>query len=102
MSKIQVHAKDRVEQEYITQLKRIADMDTILYHIAEAAVEHPDGPVREVVFPVASETLLRDLIKEYKAKGPTFRCQMHTIIRSSYSNHYRRSEMSEFFADLCE
>ncbi len=64
--KIQVRAEDHVEQEYVTRLKRIAGKDTILYHIAEAAVEHPDEPVREVVFQVASETLLRDLIKEYQ------------------------------------
>ena len=57
-------------------LLRIAGKDTILYHIAEAAVEHPDDSVREVVFPVASETLLRDLIKEYQSKGPAFRRQM--------------------------
>ncbi|GAC1404680.1 MAG: hypothetical protein NVSMB52_18540 [Chloroflexota bacterium] len=88
--KIQVRAEDRVEQEYVTQLKRIAGKDTILYHIAEAAVEHPDEVVRDVVFPVASETLLRDLIKEYKSKGPAFRRQVHTIIRASYSHHYRR------------
>src|SRR5216684_4322915 len=88
--KIQVRAEGRVEQEYVTQLKRIAGKDTILYHIAEAAVEHPDDSVREVVFPVASETLLQDLIKEYQSKGPAFRRQVHTIIRASYSHHYRR------------
>jgi TnpA family transposase len=88
--KIQVRAEDRVEQEYVTQLKRIAGKDTILYHIAEAAIEHPDEVVRDVVFPVASETLLQDLIKEYKSKGPAFRRQVHTIIRASYSHHYRR------------
>jgi TnpA family transposase len=88
--KIQVRAEDRVEQEYVTQLKRVVGKDTILYHIAEAAVEHPDEPVREVVFPVASETLLRDLITEYQSKGPAFRRQVHTIIRASYSHHYRR------------
>lgn len=88
--KIQVRAEDRVEQEYVAQLKRIAGKDTILYRIAEAAVEHPDEPVREVVFPVPSETLLQDLIKEYQAKGPAFRRQVHTIIRASYSHHYRR------------
>jgi len=88
--KIQVRAEDRVEQEYVKELKRIAGKDTVLYHIAEAAVEHPDGLVREVVFPVASETLLRDLIKEYQSKGPAFRRQVHTIIRASYSHHYRR------------
>jgi TnpA family transposase len=88
--KIQVRAEGRVEQEYVKELKRIAGKDTILYHIAEAAVEHPDDSVREVVFPVASETLLQDLIKEYQSKGPAFRRQVHTIIRASYSHHYRR------------
>jgi hypothetical protein len=68
----------------------VAGKETILYHIAEATVEHPDGLVRDVVFPVASESLLRDLIKEYKAKGPLFRRQVHTIMRASYSHHYRR------------
>src|SRR6266702_1994233 len=90
VQKIQVRAEDRVEQEYVKELKRIAGKDTILYHIAEAAVEHPDGLVREVVFPVASETLLRDLIEEYQSKGSAFRRQVHTIIRASYSHHYRR------------
>ena len=33
--------------------------------------------VAEVVFPVASEAL-RDVIKEYKSKGPAFRRQVHT------------------------
>ncbi len=79
-----------METEYLNELKRIAGKDTILYHIAEASVEHPDELVRDVVFPVASETLLRDLIKEYKAKGPTFRRQVHKVLRASYSNHYRR------------
>jgi TnpA family transposase len=88
--KIQVRAEDRVEKEYVTQLKRIAGKDIILYHIAEVAVEHPDESVREVVFPVASEALLRDLVKEYKSKGPAFRRQVQTIIRASYSHHYRR------------
>lgn len=88
--RIQIHAEERVEKEYVTQLKRIAGKETILFHMAEASVEHPDGSVREVIFPVASETLLHDLIKEYKSKGPAFRRQVHTILRASYSHHYRR------------
>lgn len=88
--RINARAEERVETEYLNELKRIAGKDTILYHIAEASVEPPDELVRDVVFPVASETLLRDLIKEYKAKGPTFRRQVHKVLRASYSNHYRR------------
>lgn len=88
--KINVRAEERVEKEYVNELKRIAGKEHILYRIAEVTVDHPDELVRDVVYPVASEKLLRDLVKEYKAKGPAFRRQVHTIIRSSYSHHYRR------------
>jgi TnpA family transposase len=88
--KIDVRAEKRVEQEYVNEFKRVANKEGILYRIAEAAIEHPDEPVNKVVFPVASEKLLRDIIKEYKAKSPAFRQQVHTIMRASYSHHYRR------------
>lgn len=88
--KIDVRAEKRVEQEYVNEFKRVANKEGILYRIAEAVVEHPDEPVKEVVFPVASEKLLREVIKEYKAKSPAFRQQVHTIMRASYSHHYRR------------
>jgi TnpA family transposase len=88
--KIDVRAEKRVEQEYVNEFKRVANKEGILYRIAEAVVEHPNEPVKEVVFPVASEKLLRDVIKEYKAKSPAFRQQVHTIMRASYSHHYRR------------
>jgi hypothetical protein len=88
--KIDVRAEKRVEQEYVNEFRRVANKEGILYRIAEAAVEHPDEPVRKVVFPVASEKLLRDVIKEYKAKSPAFRKQVHLIMRASYSHHYRR------------
>src|SRR6266496_4009597 len=78
------------EQEYLNEFKRVGNKEGILYQIAEAAVAHPDEPVREVVFPVASEKLLREVIKEYKAKSPAFRKQVHLIMRASYSHHYRR------------
>lgn len=88
--KIDVRAEKRVEAEYANEFKRIANKEGILYRIAEASVEHPDEPVRKVIFEVASEKLLQDLIKEYKAKSPAFRKQVHLIMRASYSHHYRR------------
>ncbi len=88
--KIDVRAEKRVEQEYLNEFKRVGNKEGILYRVAEAAVERPDGPVREVIFPVASEKLLQEAIKEYKAKSPAFRKQVHLIMRASYSHHYRR------------
>jgi TnpA family transposase/putative NIF3 family GTP cyclohydrolase 1 type 2 len=83
-------AERRVETAYLNDLKRVAGKTRILYRIADAALEHPDDPVREVVFPVANEETLRDLVAEYKAQGGAYRQQVQEVMRSSYRNHYRQ------------
>jgi hypothetical protein len=55
-----------------------------------AAVEHPDDTVRRALFPVVGESTLRDLVREAKANEPAFRARDRTVLRSSYSGHYRR------------
>jgi hypothetical protein len=45
--------------------------------------------VREVVFPVVGEETLRDLVKEWKATGPTYRTTLRTVIRNSYLRAFR-------------
>ncbi len=79
-----------IEEPSRLRFKRVGNKEGILYRVAEAAVGRPDEPVREVIFPVASEKLLQEVIKEYKAKSPAFRKQVHLIMRASYSHHYRR------------
>jgi TnpA family transposase len=83
-------AERQVESAYINDLKRVAGKTRILYRIADAALEHPDEPVREVVFPVASVQTLRDLVAEYKAQGGAYRQKVQEAMRSSYRNHYRQ------------
>jgi len=83
-------AERRVEAAYLNDLKRVAGKTRILYRIADAALEHPDEPVREVVFPVANEQTLRDLVAEYKAQGGAYRQKVQEVMRSSYRNHYRQ------------
>ncbi len=46
--------------------------------------------VREVVFPVAAEKTLAEVVREAKAQGVAFREQVQTRMRSSYVGHYRR------------
>jgi hypothetical protein len=58
--------------------------------MAEAALQQPEGVVREVLYPVVSEQTLSDLVKEYRSNGPTYRRHVYTILRASYSGHYRR------------
>ena len=58
--------------------------------MAEASLDHPKGQVDEVIYPVVGEQTLRNLVKEYHASGRSYREKVHTVMRGSYSHHYRR------------
>jgi len=71
--RITVRAEKKVVQELLGDLQKVRGKTTLLFKMAEAAVDHPDGTVRDVLYPVVSEQRLRDLVKEYRASGPAYR-----------------------------
>jgi hypothetical protein len=87
---IGARAERKVERKLMDDLKRVTGKQNLLFELADATLAQPDGVVREVVFPVVSEQTLRDLVKEWKATGPTYRVTLRTVIRNSYQGHYRR------------
>lgn len=87
---IGARAERKVERELLEDLKRVSGKQNLLFNLADATLAQPDGVVRDVVFPVVGEQTLRDLVKEWKATGPTYRVTLRTVIRNSYQGHYRR------------
>jgi TnpA family transposase len=83
-------ADQRVSKELLREIRRVSGKTTLLYHLAEAAVAHPEGVVRDVLYPVVGEKTLRDLVAEYKSHGPGYTVQVQTKLHASYSKHYRR------------
>jgi hypothetical protein len=88
--KIDTRAERRVEGELISDLKRVRGKEGILFRLAEAALEQPDEIVRRALYPVVGEGTLRDLVREARANQAAFRQRVRTVLRSSYSGHYRR------------
>jgi TnpA family transposase len=88
--KINARAERKVEGELTRDLKRVHGKEGLLFRIADASVANPDGTVRTVVFPVASEATLRDLVREAKANEVAYRQRVRTVLSSSYSSYYRR------------
>jgi hypothetical protein len=88
--KIGARAERKVERELLEDLKRVTGKQNLLFALADAALAQPDGVVREVVFPVVGEQTLQNLVKEWKATGPTYRVTLRTVIRNSDRGHYRR------------
>ncbi|MDQ5853669.1 MAG: DUF4158 domain-containing protein, partial [Chloroflexota bacterium] len=87
--RIGARAEQKVDRAFLKDLKRVRGKTQILYSVAEAAVAEPDGTVREVIFPVAGEQVLRALVKEFKATG-AYERQVQLVMRGSYSHHFRR------------
>lgn len=82
-------AETKVERELIADFKRVSGKNSLLFQIAEASLDRPDSAVKDVVYPIASEATLRDLVREFKATGPAYRQQLHMVMRSAYRSHYR-------------
>jgi hypothetical protein len=87
--KVSHRAEVKVERELVADFKRVSGKNTLLFEIAEAALKYPEEPVRTVVYPIANEQTLRDLVREFKATGPAYRQQLHTVMKSAYRSHYR-------------
>ncbi len=90
--RIHARAERGVTDELINAFRRVTGKENILFSIAEAALAAPDGPVRSVVYPAVAggEQTLREVVWEYKTKGPVYQRTVKTTLRASYTNHYRR------------
>ncbi len=90
--RIGARADRKVTEELVNAFKRVTGKESLLFAIAEASLGRPDDAVREVVFPAVSggEQTLRELVHEFKTKGPLYRRTVQTTLKASYSNHYRR------------
>ncbi len=88
---IGTRATKKVDTELIQDLKRVTGKHNILYRLANVSLEQPEGIVKEVIYPVVSQQTLLDLVRELKQEGTAYKQKVHTVIRSSYSRHYRRA-----------
>ena len=83
-------AENKVEAELLRQLRRVSGKTTLLFKVAKAARATPDGVVKDVIYPVVSEAVLDDLIREMDADQGYDR-QVRLVTRNSYGHHYRRA-----------
>jgi hypothetical protein len=87
--RLDIWAEHKVDKAVIREVKRVRGKHRLLAEIAEVSVDNPEGAVKDVIYPVAGEQILRDVIAEFKATG-SYDQQVRTKMRSSYGQHYRR------------
>ncbi len=98
--RINARAERRVTKELLDDFKKVSGKTGILFQLAEAAMDKPDGVVKEVIYPVVGETTLKNLVREFKSTGTAYKEKVYTVMRSSYGKHYRR--MLPFLLNLLE
>lgn len=88
--RIGARAEKKIEKEMLEELKKVKGKDQILFKMSSAAISEPNGSIRDIIFPIVSEKLLKEIIVEYKYSGTGYRLKVNTRMRASYSKHYRR------------
>lgn len=90
--RIGARAEKKVTEQLVNAFKKVSGKENILFKLAEASLGAPEGMVRQVVFPAVSggEATLRELVHEFKTRGPVYRRTVQTTLKASYTNHYRR------------
>ncbi|ARF52967.1 Tn3 family transposase [Streptomyces gilvosporeus] len=90
--RIGARAEKKVTEQLVNAFKKVSGKENILFKLAEASLGTPEGTVRQVVFPAVSggEATLRELVHEFKTRGPVYRRTVQTTLKASYTNHYRR------------
>lgn len=88
--RIGVRAERKVEKELLNDFRRVNGKTNLLFQMAEAALNNPDGVIKKVLFPVVSENILKALVKEFKNTGSAYKQKVYTVMRASYGTHYRR------------
>ena len=66
-------AKKKVVKELLRDFQKVNSKHTLLFKIAEASLANPTDQVNEVIYPIAGETTLTNLVKEYKASGSGYK-----------------------------
>jgi len=88
--RLDTQTEKHFEKTLLQDIKRVTGKVQLLYRIAEAVVEEPDGTIRTVLFPQVKEETFRDLAAEAKASGPQYRIWYQAVMRQKYIHHYRQ------------
>ncbi len=89
--KIKRSSETHVIKKVIPEIKRVDGKFDILYKLADAAGNNPEGIIKEVIYPKVSQQKLLDLAEELECKGKWYQEQVQTKMRSLYSHAHRQA-----------
>ena len=82
-------SRRKVIQGIAANIGAVHGKERLLVDIATAALDHPEGRIADVIFPIAGAAKLQAVIEEHRRKG-TLDTRIQQVMRGSYASHYRR------------
>ena len=86
---IGTRAEKKVDKKQFAAFRKIRGKARLLYKVAEATVDQPDGVIKDVVYPVVSQNTLKELVAEFEALSADVERDVQEVMRSAYSHSYR-------------
>lgn len=90
---IGTRAEKKIDKKQFAAFKKVRGKARLLFKLAEAMADEPDGVIKEVVYPVVSQKTLKELVAEFEAVSLDFEREVQETMRSSYSHSYRSALM---------
>lgn len=88
--KMTTKAEKKTDKELLIDAKKVNGKSAILFRMAEISIDEPKGVIEEEIYPEIGEDKLKELVKESKSFGISYRKQVYLKVRDSYANHYRQ------------
>ncbi|MCZ6873569.1 MAG: hypothetical protein O7G88_08575 [bacterium] len=82
--RLDTQTEKHLHKELLKDIKRVSGKVQLLFRVAEAVVEEPDGTVRDVLFPRIKEATFQGLVAESKASGPQYRIWYQYVMRHKF------------------
>lgn len=79
--KIASHAEQGAQAELVADLHRVRGKASLLFRLAEAALDHPDDTVRDALYPVVGPATLAELVREGRASESALRARTRARLR---------------------
>lgn len=89
IKKMRSSAETIVNKEILSEVKCINGKFDILHSLANIAVSHPDGIIKNKIYPEISQEILNDLVIELQSKGRWYQSKVQSKIKSLYSHGAR-------------
>ena len=89
--KINGRAEQRVEMRLLTAFRVEAVDKDVVVRLLQAAIDHPDGQIQKILYPIASPEQLKLMVAQYRTTSQrSYDRQVYTTLRASYGGHYRQ------------